>query len=152
MSYEFKRLSDVEALPEVPEGATVLAEVNGAIKRIPGNGLGGAGIKTAIIKDSGYDNILAGIMSAAAVMPEYTYECINMTFDEAYATMASGEPLAVFGMLTSEGPVNVYGEVMFTGTAMGVPCIMIAFASVIVSADLYWTADGLSTEAPSSGK
>lgn len=41
MSYEFKKLSEVEALTEVPEGATVLAEVDGAIKRIPGNGLGG---------------------------------------------------------------------------------------------------------------
>lgn len=152
MSYEFKRLSDVEALPEVPEGATVLAEVNGAIKRIPGEGLGGAGIKTAIIKDSGYDNILSGVMSAAAAAPEYTYECINMTFDEAYATIANGEPLAVFGMLTSEGPVNTYGMVMFCGMAIGVPCIMVEFYNDFVSAPLYWTSNGLSTEQPYGDK
>lgn len=152
MSYEFKRLSDVEALPEVPEGATVLAEVNGAIKRIPGEGLGGAGIKTAIIKDSGYDNLLSGIMSAAPAPVLYTYECLNMTFDEAYGTMASGEPLAVYGMLTSEGPVNTYGELMFAGTATGVPCIMVIFDSVFASGELYWTADGLSTEEPEQPK
>ena len=29
MSYEFKKLSEVEALTEVPEGAKVLAEVGG---------------------------------------------------------------------------------------------------------------------------
>lgn len=35
MSYVFKRLSEVEALTNVPEGAKVLAEVNGEIRRVP---------------------------------------------------------------------------------------------------------------------
>ena len=43
MAYEFKKLSEVEALDAVPEGASVLAEVDGAIKRVPGEGLGGSG-------------------------------------------------------------------------------------------------------------
>lgn len=43
MSYEFKRLSEVEALTEVPDGAKVIAEVNGQIRRVPGSGLGGSG-------------------------------------------------------------------------------------------------------------
>jgi hypothetical protein len=33
---DFTKLSEVEAIEEVPEGASVLAEVNGAIKRISG--------------------------------------------------------------------------------------------------------------------
>lgn len=41
MAYEFKKLSDVEVLDEVPENANALVEVDGAIKRVPGNGLGG---------------------------------------------------------------------------------------------------------------
>lgn len=41
MSYEFKKLSEVAALTEVPEGAKVLAESNGQIVRVPGSGLGG---------------------------------------------------------------------------------------------------------------
>ena len=55
MSYEFKKLSEVAALTEVPEGAKVLAESNGQIVRVPGSGLGGSGgIKTAIIKSSDF--------------------------------------------------------------------------------------------------
>lgn len=41
MAYDFKKLSEVEALTEVPENATVLAEVSGSIKRVPGSSLGG---------------------------------------------------------------------------------------------------------------
>lgn len=43
MAYEFKKLSDVARLDSVPEGAAVLAEVDGAIRRVPGDGLGGGG-------------------------------------------------------------------------------------------------------------
>lgn len=43
MAYEFKKLSELEALDAVPEGASVLAEVGGVIKRVPGEGLGGSG-------------------------------------------------------------------------------------------------------------
>lgn len=153
MSYEFKRLSDVEALTEVPEGANALIEVDGAIKRVPGSGLGGAtGIKTAIIKDSEYDACIAAFstMISATTM---TYECINMTFNEAYETMANGEPLSVFGMLSGEGAVNLYGTAIFVGTTMGVQCIVLGF---IFNEDssfmLYWTADGISTEAPEQPK
>ena len=38
---DFMKLSEVEALEEVPEGVKVLVEVDGAIKRAPGEGLGG---------------------------------------------------------------------------------------------------------------
>ena len=41
MSYGFKKLSEVAAMNEVPEGAKVLAEANGKIVRVPGSGLGG---------------------------------------------------------------------------------------------------------------
>ena len=150
MAYEFKRLSEVEALTEVPEGANALIEIDGVVKRVPGSGLGGAtGIKTAIIKDSGYDNALAGVMATDAVEPSFTYECINMTFDEAYQTMASGEPLSIFGMFTDNNtPINVRGITMFGGTMMGVPCLGMTFELMNDSIMLYWTADGISTESP----
>lgn len=61
MSYEFKKLSEVEALTEVPEGANMIAEANGQIVRVPGSGLGGTGIKTIIIKSSDYDQKLTGV-------------------------------------------------------------------------------------------
>lgn len=43
MAYEFKKLSDVTLLDSVPQGATVLVEVDGVINRVPGDGLGGDG-------------------------------------------------------------------------------------------------------------
>jgi hypothetical protein len=152
MAYEFKRLGEVEALVEVPEGANALIEVDGDIKRVPGGVLGGeAGIKTAIIKDSEYDNCIAGISTMSAAAP-VTYECINMTFEEAYETMLNGEPLATLGMFAGEGAMNFYGITAFIGTALGVPCIqiMFSFGSSALSM-LFWTADGISTEEPSSG-
>lgn len=154
MAYEFKRLGEVEALTEVPEGANALIEIDGVVKRVPGSGLGGGtGIKTAIIKDSEYDLAVSYFLSPRVAAAPTTYECLNMTFEEAYQTMADGEPLAVFGMLTGEGAMNLYGVATFIGVVTGVPCIWVSFllgSSTV--ADLYWTADGISTEAPSSGK
>lgn len=146
---EFKKLSEVEQIETASDNATVLVEEGGEIKRVPKKEVGGAGIAMAIIKDSGYDNALAGLQTMAAAAPEYTYECLNMTFEEAYQTMASGEPLSVFGMFTSDGALNLYGYAMFAGTMIGVPCIIVGFAvGSAVAAQLYWTADGLSTEMP----
>lgn len=85
MAYNFKNLAEVELLSEVPEGCTTFAEVDGVVKRVPSKGLGGeGGIKTAIIKDSEYDNAISGLQVAISGAPAYTYECINMTFEEAY--------------------------------------------------------------------
>lgn len=155
MAYEFQKLSEVEALAEVPEGANALIEVNGDIKRVPGSGLGGAtGIKTAIIKDSEYDNVVAGMLNPAtpsvAISAGPAYECLNMTFEEAYETMANGEPLSVFGMLTVyNSPVNSYGMAMFYGIATtGSPLISLGFTLGDVVISLFWTADGISTEPP----
>lgn len=106
----------------------------------------GGGIKTAIIKDSWYDNTLAGLQIADAI--EITYSCINMTFEEAYQTMASGKPLSVFFMLSGEGAMNAYGMLNFIGNAaFGVPCLVIG-NPIDSSIFFFWTADGISTEQP----
>lgn len=154
MARDFVKLSEVTVLEEVSDTASVLVEQNGEIYRAPKTQVGGAGgIKTAIIRDSGYLNAIAGVSTMAGKPPAYTYECINMTFEEAYDTMANGEPLMVVGMLTSEGATNIQGVTEFLGTMMGVPCIAFAFmAGSTTLATLYWTADGLSTSQPSGGK
>lgn len=152
MVYEFQKLSEVEALVEVPEGANALIEVNGDIKRVPGSGLGGAtGIKTAIIKDSEYDNTIAGMLnpatpSEATAAIVITYECLNMTFEEAYETMANGEPLQAVLMMSGEGAMNIPATTIFAGMSFGVPCV--AIFSFLTQQSLYWTADGISTEQP----
>ncbi len=160
---DFKKLSEVEVLSEVPENANALVEINGIIKRVPGTGLGSKpepeedtsnviNIKTAIIKDSDYDNYVDGIANYAAA-PEHTYECINMTFEEAYQTILNGEPLAVFGMFSKELPISLYGITAFFGNTFGVHCISFGFdLGTDASFSLYWTADGLSTEQPDGGK
>ena len=158
MAYEFKKLSEVEVLSEVPEGASVLAEVNGDIKRVPGSGLGGSGVKTAIIKNSDYDDMISALLNpvspSTAAMQSITYECINMTFEEAYETMASGEPLSVIGMIgmiANEACAVINGLCAFGGIAtFGVPCIMIVLTDSVTNIEiqLYWSANGLSTEPP----
>lgn len=146
MSYEFKKLSEVQAMDKVPEGAKVLAEANGQIVRVPGSGIGGdTGIKTAIIKSSNYDQALQGVQGLANA--EVTYSCINMTFEEAYAALAGGEPMTAHFMVIVNVPMNLPGLVSFLGTSvLGVPCIMLR--EDIASITLYWTADGVSTTKP----
>lgn len=157
MATEFKKLSEVTTLEEASETAHVLIEENGEIYRVPKTAVGGGnvgGIKTAIIRDSRYLNAIAGLSTMASAAPAVTYECINMTFEEAYETMAKGEPLNVVGMLSGKGVINVQGIVEFTGTAgFGVPCIVVVFRDGSrMNMVLFWTADGLSTSEPSSGK
>lgn len=127
MSYEFKKLSEVAALTEVPEGAKVLAEANGQIVRVPGSGLGGSGgIKTAIIKSSDYDQAIRFLKGELPSPPSgaVTYSCINMTFAEAYEALANGEPMNTHLMIVVEGATNISGAVSFMGTEFNnVPCI-----------------------------
>lgn len=155
MNYEFKRLGEVEALSEVPENANALIEVDGSIKRVPGSGLGGAaGIKTAIIRDDAYIDYLSEISTMARIN---AFECINMTFEEAYETLLSGEPLAVFGMIGElGGPFNLYGSIAPTNfstydAAAAEPALIIMFRVIAPdeeSADpsviLLWTSEGIS--------
>lgn len=155
MARDFVKLSEVTVLEEVSDTASVLVEQNGEIYRAPKTQVGGAGgIKTAIIRDSGYLNAITGVSTMREPTPKITYECVNMTFEEAYETMSNGEPLMVVGMLTGRGPINLQGMIVFQGTTMGVPCIVLVFieAPAGVVATLYWTADGLSTSQPSGGK
>lgn len=156
MATEFKKLSEVTTLEEAAETAHVLIEENGEIYRVPKTAVGGGnvgGIKTAIIRDSGYLNAIAGVSTMMSDTPAVTCECINMTFEEAYETMAKGEPLNVVGMLMmNRTPINMQGSPIFLGTAvLGVPCIDVVFEHGS-GFELYWTADGLSTSEPSSGK
>lgn len=143
-----KTVSDLPVMTETTDNTYAIVEENGEFKRVPGSMLGG-GIKTAIIKDGNYDNALASLTTVSAV--SVSYECLNMTFEEAYETMAKGEPLAVFGMLTFEGAMTMYGAAVFTGTMFAsVPCIVVLFENQGIT--LFWTADGLSTSQPNGEK
>ena len=153
MARDFVKLSEVTVLEKVSDTASVLVEQNGEIYRAPKTQVGGAGgIKTAIIRDSGYLNRIADVSTMVVGGPAVTYECLNMTFEEAYETMLNGEPLMVVGMLTGDGAINIQGATDFLGIMMGVPCIILQFMMGSNAISLYWTADGLSTSQPSGGK
>ena len=150
MSYEFKRLSQVEALTKVPDGAKVLAEVGGVIRRVPGSGLGGSGgIKTAIIKSSNYDQVIQYLKGELPSPPsgDVTYSCINMTFKEAYDALANGEPMTAHLMAYVGVAANLSCLVTFAGTELNnIPCISIKEPNTQLS--LFWTVDGVSTTRP----
>lgn len=154
MAYTFKKFSDVEALTEVPEGANALIEINGAVKRVPGSGLGGGnGIKTAIIKDSAYDGAISGVSTYATAAPQVTYSCINMTFEEVCTSILAGEPVTAFFMLAMNGAtICGYGFISIAKDSTGSPVLVIVFQIGSEKLVLYWTADGLSTTPPASGK
>ena len=152
---EFKKLADVEALTEIPEGANAFVEVDGEIKRVPGEGLGGAGgFKTAVIKSSYYDGALGDVTGGGRVaLDEPTYSCINMTFNEAYTTLENGEVLKAILMEAFGFPMITEMMVGFAGEATyEEPTIMFLASLPMGSITLFWTPNGVSTEEPSSGK
>ena len=153
MAKDFVKLSEVAVLEEVSENATVLVEENGEIYRAPKTSVGGGGtggIKTAIIRVSNYPYALESVKSLKVARP--SYECINMTFEEAYEIMSNGEPLMVAGMLVNNYPICSYGEVIFLEERMGQPSIGFMFNTIANGNNvirLVWNATGLEEELPS---
>lgn len=99
MSYEFKKLGDVEALEEVPENANALIEVDGAIKRVPGSNLGGGGggVQVATL------NFIHATVDSSGC---FVGVCNEMTYEEAYERLTSGQSIAIT-ILTDSG-TNIY--------------------------------------------
>lgn len=148
MAYEFMSLAEVEALPEVPENATVLAEVGGSIKRIPGEGLGGSG-NNLVIVESSFTDFYTGLSTAGA-MPSCTYTA-NMEFADALAAFRACELTnTVMYANTADGPSCLRCDVCDFGA---IDClVIIAYYTSNTYVAIYWTADGISTESPSTGK
>jgi hypothetical protein len=76
-----------------------------------------------------------------------------MTFEEAYETMAAGEPLDAKAMIVAEGPMVISAQaVAFGGVAIfGMPAIVLSASINGDSIDLFWTADGISPVPPAGG-
>lgn len=149
MAYEFTKLGEVEALEKVPKGANALIEIEGDIKRVPGDSLNG-GIKTAIIKSSDYDDVLAGGTSVGG--DAVTYSCVNMTFEEALAEIKAGKPLMAMILVAgfnglSNKPDIVHGWSFVRYDSTYPNAILM---ESLVSEFLYWTSDGMSIGEPSA--
>lgn len=150
MAYEFTKLGEVEALEKVPKGANALIEIEGDIKRVPGDSLNG-GIKTAIIKSSDYDDVLAG--GTPADEDAVTFSCVNMTFEEALAEIKAGKPLSAMMFMVyindfSNKPDIVHGGWSFFHYDLTYPNAIIIES--LVCETLYWTSDGMSIGEPSA--
>ena len=81
MAYEFQKLADVEAVEEFPEeGASVLIEHEGDIKKCPAGGIGGGG--GAYVIELDFD------LETEAIIPKEP-----KTFDEYIDMLKSGTSL-----------------------------------------------------------
>ena len=165
MAYEFMSLAEVESLPEVPENATVLAEVDGSIKRIPGNGLGGG--KSLVIVESSFTDFYANTPSpkdASASAPAYTYTA-NMDFADALAAFRACELTNAVLYAFNDYPMFLNCAVADFGAAMPVsprdssePVQTIDCLGIVAEfigdryTTLFWTADGISTKRPGGDK
>ena len=140
--YDFQKLADVELLSEVPEGASAFVEVDGDVKRVPGSGLGGDGVATAILRysaDEEGQNAESGI-AVTAVKPTYTQipvTCDNMTYAQAKAILDAGQPLAVMLYVGAEG---AWGTAITVGITDGYICP--EFLAGDSTSSMYWNADG----------
>lgn len=137
MAYDFQKLADVELLEEVPDGASAFVAVNGDVKRVPGSGLGGGGIATAILRytsDASSDAVT--MAEPAPTVKKLPITCDNYTYAQAIAALEAGNPLAVMvdngGVWLNSILVDYvsgdYISVMFVSGEGGIP--------------VYWNADG----------
>lgn len=146
MAYEFMSLAEVEALPEVPENATVLAEVGGSIKRIPGEGLGGG--KSLIITSD-----IPAVEPGDAIDQDYgIYFSANMTFEEAFEAFNNHELVSASMYATFDGApilLNIY--LVNDSEAAGMSCLSIIDSlngSGIMAGALFWLSSGFTTIFP----
>lgn len=146
MAYEFKRLGEVEVLNEVPENATVLAEVDGSIKRVPGGGLGGGAGNILTIVHENFADAISGVSS---LLMSYSYTA-NMTLTEALTALRECKLTGGFVYKVAEegAPAALAITHLIDSTSVfNTNCLVIIANSL--DNNLYWTADGISTTQPS---
>ena len=103
MSYTFKKITDTETLEKAPDGATVVCEVGGEIKRVPAIGMEG-GIKVANIRAVPDEN-------GGAI-----FSCDNMTYEEAVDYLTNGVPFLIF--ISNEVTSVIALMVSYDGTSV----------------------------------
>lgn len=146
MAYEFQKLSEVEALTEVPEGASALIEVNGDIKRVPGSSLGG---KTLVIVANNFAKGVEDLPTPEDTdTPDFT---TNMTLEEAMEAFYNCELNGVYCYAVVEAPTMLCGSIIDASMVYDRMCLQLFTNFLGNTISLYWTADGISFEAPGGG-
>ena len=150
MAYDFQKLVDVELLEEVPDGASAFVAVDGTVKRVPGSGLGGGGIATAILRFDGESNASAKAVTMAVTthVNKLPITCDNYTYEKARAVLEAGNPLTAMIFVSKN---NMSGWTS---------CSQIAFSDNYISMTFigdngsglttYWNADGFFDREPAN--
>ena len=128
MSYTFKKITDTETLEKAPDGATVVCEVDGEIKRVPAIGMEG-GIKVANIRAVPDEN------------GSGTFSCDNMTYEEAVDYLTNGVPFLIF--ISSEEASTIAVLVSYDGTS--------AIYIMTAGAKIKWTSAGFAIDGAGGG-
>lgn len=147
MAYDFQKLADVELLEEVPDGASAFVAVDGAVKRVPGSGLGGGGgIATAILRlaSEGNASTKAVTRAAAIHVEKLPITCDNYTYEQARAVLAAGDPFTAM-IFMSEG--NMLGWRNCSQVILLDNYIFMLFI-IDKELEIYWNADGFFDREP----
>lgn len=153
-----KKISELEEIDEAPEGATLLAYADGALKRLKAGNVGGG--KRAVFKvDMGSDvstaNLMSGVMVAASDSQTYSATCDTITFEEAKNALLTGEYVGVGAIMhaggmcvSADGGVLMYTSSDAAGLRASAPqevingFVSLADAVIIIT----WTADGITVQ------
>ena len=150
MAYEFKRLADVELLDEVPEGCSVLAEVDGAEKRLPGEGLGSSSnalILVGTTASGGEEMSLMNISTLGSSAPTFESIVANITLQEALAAFDAGEISMAAVYVIQDGVTSMVPSFVYDGRpTYGIECLVIYVPTASIS--FFWTVDGISIDEP----
>lgn len=139
MAYDFQKLADVELLEEVPDGASAFVAVDGVAKRVPGSGLGGGGIATAILRFTGESDV-------STPVNKLPITCDNYTYAQARAVLEAGNLLTAM-IFASQNNMSGWTS-----------CSQIAFSDnyismMFIGGDgliIYWNADGFFDREPAN--
>lgn len=146
MTYDFQKLADVELLEEVPDGASAFVAVDGVVKRVPGSGLGGGGVATAILRMDSESNASAKAVTRIAITPvnKLPITCDNYAYAQARAVLTAGDPFTAM-ILMSEN--NISAWISCSGIALYDNYIVMTFITGD-GLNIYWNADGFFDREP----
>lgn len=150
MAYDFQKLANVELLEEVPDGASAFVAVDGVVKRVPGSGLGGGGVATAILRMDSESDASAKAVTRAASIPvnKLPITCDNYTYAQARAVMIAGGAFTAMIFMSEN---NMSGWMSCSQIAFSDNCISITF-TIDKGLTIYWNADGFFDREPANRK
>ena len=148
MAYDFQKLADVELLEEVPDGASAFVAVDGVVKRVPGSGLGGGGIATAILRFDSESNASTNAVTRGAAIPinKLPITCDNYTYAQARAVLEAGNPLTAMIFMSEN---NMSGWISCSQISFSDNRIAMAFI-IDKEQDIYWNSDGFFDREPAN--